>query len=101
MEYVNLSTEGLNISIRECLAPAIRERNKIERERLEFEKSVFEFNKQLSIDSVKANTDMANTIASLATNFDSIKKSIETLYQNDAWLKTKLDELDFSVTNLQ
>lgn len=101
MEYVNLSTEGLNISIRECLAPAIRERNKIERERLEFEKHVFEFNKQLSIDNTKATTDMANTIASMADNFNSFKQSLDVLSQNDAWLKKKLDELDFAVTNLQ
>ena len=101
MEYVSVSTNGLDSAIRESLASAIRERNKIERERLEFEKQVFEFNKQLSLDNTKANTDMANTIGSMADNFNHIKKSIEVLFQNDVWCKTKLDELDFAITNLQ
>lgn len=101
MEYLHLTTNGLNDAIRESLAAAIRERNQIEREKLEFEKYVFEFNKQISIDTTKANMDMANTIASIAENFRHIQKSIEVLSRNDAWLKTKIDELDFAVTNLQ
>lgn len=44
------------------LVKALRERNQIERARLEFDKEMFEFNKQLNLDTVKANTDMANTL---------------------------------------
>ena len=101
MEYINLNTNGLNSAIRESLASAIRERNNIERERLEFEKQVFEFNKQINLDTVKANTDMAETIASLADNFNQIRRAIDTLAQNDAWLKKEVDELNIAVTNLQ
>ena len=101
MEHINLYSHGLDSAIRESLAAAIRERNQIEREKLEFNKAVFEFNKQLSIDNVKANVDMANTVASFVDKFDQIQKNIEVLSSNDAWLKTKIDELDFAVTNLQ
>ena len=101
MEYINLNTNGLNSAIRESLASAIRERNNIERERLEFEKQVFEFNKQISLDTVKANIDMAETIASLAENFNQIRRTIDVLAQNDAWLKKEVDELNIAVTNLQ
>ena len=93
MEYINLSAYDL--------CAAIRERNAIERARLEFEKQVFEFNKQLSIDNTKANTDMANTIASLADNFNQVRQAIETLSNNDACLKKEIDALNFSVANLQ
>lgn len=93
MEYINLTARDL--------CAAIRERNQIERERLEFEKAVFEFNKQINIDNTKANTDMAATIASLADNFNQIKLAIDTLAQNDAWLKKEVDALDFAVRNLQ
>ena len=37
------------------LTRAIRERNKIEEEKVKLDRKVFEFNKQLNIDSVKAN----------------------------------------------
>ena len=93
MEYINLTTTGLNTAIREGLALAIRERNIIEREKLELERQIFEFNKQLSIDTTKANVDMANTIASLADNFNQIRRAIDVLTQNDAWLKKEIDAL--------
>lgn len=100
MEYIDLTTNGLNSAIRESLVLAIRERNIIEREKLELEKQIFEFNKQLNIDTTKANVDMANTIASLADNFNQIRRAIDTLSQNDAWLKKEIDKLDVAVTNL-
>lgn len=100
MEYINLTVNGLNSAIREGLASAIRERNKIEREKLEFEKQMFEFNKQLNLDTVKANTDMAETIASVADNFNQIRRAIDTLAQNDAYLKKEIDALNIAVTNL-
>ena len=96
MEYINLSSEGLN-----NISLAIRERNRIERERLEFDKTVFEFNKQLNIDAVKANTDIAETIASMSNNFNQLRETINVLAQNDAFLKKEIDKLNFSVTNLQ
>ena len=83
------------------LIAAIKERNQIEREKLEFQKEMFEFNKQLDIDNVKANTDIAETIASLAANFNQIRRTIDVLAQNDAWLKKEVDELNIAVTNLQ
>lgn len=85
----------------DALVRAIEERNQIEREKLEFDKAVFEFNKQLNIDTVKANTDMASTIAVIADNFNQIKQAINVLTQNDAWLKKEIDVLNIAVQNLQ
>ena len=91
--YATLYTEGLNVAIREGLASAIRERNKIERERLEFDKEVFEFNKQINLDVAKANTDIANTIAAMADKLNDLSKHIEVLYKNDTWVKNQIDAI--------
>ena len=75
------------------LIRAIRERNKIEEEKVKLDREVFEFNKQLNIDSVKANTDMAATLASFADMVRKINENIEKLFSNDAYLKQELDNL--------
>ena len=75
------------------LTRAIRERNKIEEEKVKLDREVFEFNKQLNIDSVKANTDMAATLASFADMVRKINENIEKLFSNDAYLKQELDNL--------
>lgn len=83
------------------LVKAIEERNEIEKEKLKFEKEVFEFNKQINLDIAKANTDMANTVASVVDKLNDLSKHIETLAGNDAYLKKEIDELNIAVTNLQ
>ena len=75
------------------LTRAIRERNKIEEEKVKLDRKVFEFNKQLNIDSVKANTDIAATLASFADMVRKINENIEKLFSNDAYLKQELDNL--------
>ena len=75
------------------LTRAIRERNKIEEEKVKLDREVFEFNKQLNIDSVKANTDMAATLASFADMVRKINENIDKLFSNDAYLKQELDNL--------
>ena len=75
------------------LIRVIRERNKIEEEKVKLDREVFEFNKQLNIDSVKANTDMAATLASFADMVRKINENIEKLFSNDAYLKQELDNL--------
>ena len=83
------------------LANAIRERNAIERDKLKFEKEVFEFNKQINLDMAKANVDMANASNDMIKKMNDINKCIDILAQNDEHLKKRIDELDFSVRNLQ
>ena len=75
------------------LIRVIRERNKIEEEKVKLDREVFEFNKQLNIDSVKANTDMAATLASFADMVRKINENIEKLANNDVYLKQELDNL--------
>ena len=75
------------------LTRAIRERNKIEEEKVKLDREVFEFNKQLNIDSVKANTDIAATLASFADMVRKMNENIEKLFSNDAYLKQELDNL--------
>ena len=75
------------------LTRAIRERNKIEEEKVKLDREIFEFNKQLNIDSVKANTDMAATLASFADMVRKINENIEKLANNDAYLKQEIDNL--------
>ena len=69
------------------LTRAIRERNKIEEEKVKLDREVFEFNKQLNIDSGRANTDMAATLASFVDMVRKMNESIEKLANNDAYLK--------------
>lgn len=94
-------TEYVNITNINDLANAIRERNAIERDRLKFEKEMFEFNKQINLDIAKANTDMANTIASVVDKMNNLSKHIEVLAGNDAYFKKEIDALNFAVMNLQ
>jgi chaperonin cofactor prefoldin len=94
-------TEYVNITNMYELANAIKERNAIEKNRLNFEKEVFEFNKQLNVSSIKSNEDMVEVMKSLMDKFDTIDKAIQTLSANDSYLKKQIDELDFSVRNLQ
>ena len=75
------------------LTRAIRERNKIEEKKVKLDRKVFEFNKQLNIDSVKANTDMAATLASFADMVRKMNDNIEKLANNDAYLKQEIDNL--------
>ena len=75
------------------LTRAIRERNKIEEEKVKLDREVFEFNKQLNIDSVKANTDMEATLASFADMVRKMNDNVEKLTNNDAYLKQELDNL--------
>ena len=75
------------------LTRAIRERNKIEEEKVKLDREVFEFNKQLNIDSVKANTDMAATLASFAYMVRKMNDNIEKLANNDVYLKQEIDNL--------
>lgn len=75
------------------LIRAIRERNKIEEEKAKLDREAFEFNKQLNIDSVKANTDMAATLASFTDMVRKMNENIEKLTNNNAYLKQELDNL--------
>ena len=75
------------------LIRAIRERNKIEEEKVKLDREVFEFNKQLNIDSVKANTDMASTLASFTDMVRKMNENIEKLANNDVYLKQEIDNL--------
>ena len=75
------------------LIRVIRERNKIEEEKVKLDREVFEFNKQLNIDSVKANTDMAATLASFADMVRKMNENIEKLANNDVYLNQELDNL--------
>ena len=75
------------------LTRASRERNKIEEEKVKLDRKVFEFNKQLNIDSVKANTDIAATLASFADMVRKMNDNIEKLANNDAYLKQEIDNL--------
>ena len=75
------------------LVKAIRDRNRIEEKKIELDREIFEFNKQLNIDSVKANTDMAATLASFADMVRKMNENIEKLANNDAYLKQELDNL--------
>ena len=75
------------------LTRAIRERNKIEEEKVKLDREIFEFNKQLNIDSVKANTDMASTLASFTAMVRKMNENIEKLANNDVYLKQEIDNL--------
>ena len=75
------------------LIRAIRERNKIEEEKVKLDREIFEFNKQLNIDSVKANTDMASTLASFTDMVRKMNENIEKLANNDVYLKQEIDNL--------
>ena len=75
------------------LIRAIRERNKIEEEKVKLDREIFEFNKQLNIDSVKANTDIASTLASFTDMVRKMNENIEKLANNDVYLKQEIDNL--------
>lgn len=86
-------TEYVCITNLNDLAGAIRERNEIERAKLEFEKKMFEFNKQLSIDNVKANTDMARTISEYTDIIRGMNNSLKVLEDNVIFLKQEIDKV--------
>ena len=86
-------TEYVCITNLNDLASVIKERNEIERAKLEFEKEVFEFNKKLNIDNTMANVELASATASLLEKFNNINKSIEILFQNDAYFKKEIDNI--------
>ena len=75
------------------LVKAISDRNKIEEEKVKLDREIFEFNKQLNIDSVKANTDMASTLASFTDMVRKMNENIEKLANNDVYLKQEIDNL--------
>ena len=75
------------------LIRAIRKRNKIEEEKVKLDREIFEFNKQLNIDSVKANTDIASTLASFTDMVRKMNENIEKLANNDVYLKQEIDNL--------
>lgn len=80
------------------LLRAIRERNDIEQAKLALEREVFEFNKQLNIDQVQANVDMAKYVKEYTDKLNMVDKNIRELANNDMYFKREIDGLKNAIT---
>lgn len=75
------------------VAKALKERNEIEIKKLEFDKEVFEFNKQLNIDSVKANTEMSEAFSKFMDDYNELQNIIKQVNQNQFVLYNQIKEI--------
>lgn len=76
----------------------IRERNDIERAKLALEREAFEFNKQLDINQVQANVDMAKYVKENTDKLQLVDKNIRELANNDMYFKQEIDRLKNTIT---